>query len=95
MYVFSATLATEFYPVPARFSTDVGPCYADRECGLSAAQGDSEAFAEAIGRLAGDDDLRAAYSRRARGLAETVLNRGNVVIPLLDALETVNSPDTP
>ena len=62
---------------------------------LSAAQGDTEAFAEAIGRLAGDGDLRAEYSRRARGLAETVLNRRNVVVPLLDALKTVSSPDTP
>jgi glycosyltransferase involved in cell wall biosynthesis len=68
---------------------------ADHECGLSAAQGDTEAFAEAIGRLVGDGDLRAEYSRRARGLAETVLNRRNVVVPLLEALKTVSSPDTP
>jgi glycosyltransferase involved in cell wall biosynthesis len=82
-------------PVVLNYRGWHGGLLADHECGLSAAQGDSEAFAEAIGRLAGDDDLRAEYSRRARGLAETVLNRRNVVIPLLDALETVNSPDTP
>ncbi|MDP6635094.1 MAG: glycosyltransferase family 4 protein [Phycisphaerae bacterium] len=65
----------------------------DHECGLSAGQGDTEAFARAIGRLAGDADLRAGYARRARGLAETVLNRSNVVIPLLDELKTFSSQD--
>ena len=82
-------------PVVLNYQGWHGRLLSDHECGLSAAQGDSEAFAEAIGRLAGDADLRAGYSRGARRLAETVLNRRNVVAPLLDELKTVSSPDTP
>jgi glycosyltransferase involved in cell wall biosynthesis len=66
----------------------------DHECGLSAAQSDADGFTAAIGRLAGDAELRAQYGRRARELAETVLNRKNVVVPLLDKLQSVNLPDT-
>jgi len=62
----------------------------DHECGLSAPQGDTEAFARAIGRLVDDADLRAAYGSRARDLAQTVLNRGNVVLPMLDQLDQVS-----
>ncbi len=67
---------------------------ADHQCGLSAGQGDTNAFAEAIGKLAGDAELRAGYALRARALAETVLNRRNVVIPILDELTAVSLPDT-
>lgn len=82
-------------PVVLNYRGWHGRLLSDHECGLSAAQGDTESFAAAIGRLAGDGDLRAEYSRRARGLAETVLNRRNVVLPLLEALKALNSPDTP
>jgi glycosyltransferase involved in cell wall biosynthesis len=66
---------------------------ADHNCGLSAPQGDIEAFAAAIKTLADDADLRASCAAGSRRLAETSLNRRNVVAPMLDQLRNVNLPD--
>lgn len=62
---------------------------AEHDCGLSAPQGDAAAFAAAIRTLAADPARRAAMGRNARKVAETRLNRTNVVAPILKALETI------
>ena len=59
---------------------------AEHRCGLSADQGDTDGFQQAIRRLAGDAELRREMGRNARGVAETVLNRENVVAPILEGL---------
>jgi glycosyltransferase involved in cell wall biosynthesis len=56
-------------------------------CGLSAAQGDREAFRDAIKRLADDEQLRRRMSTNARHAAVTVFSRERVIQPLLDWLK--------
>jgi len=81
-------------PIVLNYEGWHGKLLADNQCGLSAAQGDVEAFAASIGRLADDAELRRSCAENARGLAETALNRRNVVIPMIEELRNVNSPDT-
>ena len=56
-------------------------------CGLSAPQGDTEAFSAAIKRLADDRELRQRMGTNARHAAVTAFSRDKVVQPLLDWLK--------
>jgi len=74
-------------PVVLNYRGWHGTVLADHQCGLSAPQGDLNAFAAAIRRLADDSELRMSFSLAARRLAETDLNRRNVVAGLMAELK--------
>lgn len=58
-------------------------------CGLGTPQGDTPAFIEAVRRLAHDPARRREMAANARRLAEGLLDRRQVVVPLLRAIEAV------